>query len=267
MVFFVGLPTLGFSGFPVSLNNGSNLMGNPKTMMRVSAGYISGLSQGTQSKNWVGFFYISEKAYEAFLKSGHPLAVFPVPSRAATSKFTPSPNRRMRISWSDGRNPLAVRYRVYFGDSPNNLILRETTAERFYVAEDLTYLRDYYWQIEAFDVYGRSTMSQIYSFSVSPSVSSLYCAPNPFRAQAEPTTFIFQMPGAGSAKLSLYLLPHIDLVFSVSLNSLQDGVNTYVYNGTDNNGKTLFNGVYLAVMDMKGLEGNVNQKFRFIVAN
>src|SRR5205814_9252733 len=52
-----------------------------------------------------------------------------------------------------------------------------------------------------------------------------YCAPSPFRAGSERTSFIFNMSSEGSAALSIYLLPALERVFSTTLEGLQAGVN------------------------------------------
>lgn len=256
-------PVLG--GFPVSLNSGSGAPSDIRHVQDVSAGYMAEVISGPSCRSYIGYFYVSQAAYEAFLKTGLPYAVRPEPAGAASSPLIASADRTMRISWSNGSSGIPVRYRVYIGKTPDALSLVETTGDQFLVARDLDFLTVYYWQIEAFDVYGRATRSAVYSFSIAPTVDKMYCAPNPFRAGAEATTFIFNMPGPGSAELSLYSLPGIDLVYSVPLPNLLGGINTHVYHGNDNRGQTLFNGVYLAVIEMKGSEGDVRQKSKVLV--
>ena len=73
------------------------------------------------------------------------------------------------------------------------------------------------------------------------------------------------MPGPGSAKLSIYLLPSVSLVYSASLDDLQDGVNTFDYRGVDGGGRALYNGVYMAILAKKGGQGNETERFKFLV--
>lgn len=257
-----------WAGFPASMNCGSAKMGDERYSNEVSIGYIAGVMTGHGLQNWVGYWYVARGAYEDFLDSDRPLAVRPEPANAGNSPFIVSPDRSIRLSWSDGRRNLPVQYRVFWSNtSPSELRLLDTTGDRFRVLRDLNYLQDYYWQIEAFDTYGRAMKSAVFSFSLAPGVGRLYCAPNPFRAGSEPTTFMFTMPGPGSAKLSFYYLPHLDLVFSTALNDLQPGVNAFGYNGADNSGRTLYNGVYMAIIQMKGVNGDDydTQKFKFLV--
>ena len=267
VLFFVSLLTAGggFCGFPVSINCGSEIMTDGAHVAQVSLGFFAGFISNAAAQNSIGFFDNADAAYQTFLNSDHPLAVRPEPANAASSKFIVSPDRSLRLAWSDGTNQVPVQYRVYVGPSSSGVTLAGVTADQFYVVHDLEYLKDYSWQIEAFDTYGRATMSAAFTFSIAPSVSHLYCAPNPFRAGAQNTTFIFNMAGPGSATLSVYLLPSVGLVYSASLNGLQDGVNTFEYRGVDDSERVLYNGVYMAVMEKKGGQGNETERFKFLV--
>jgi hypothetical protein len=242
-------------------------MTNGTHVAALSLGYLAGFISNPTAKNSVGYFNEAAAAYRTFLESDHPLAVHPEPANAASSKFIVSPDRTVRLSWSDGTNQVPVQYRIYAGQSLSASALKVAgvTAERFFVLRDLEYLKDYTWQIEAFDTYGRATMSGTFTFSLSPSVGHFYCAPNPFRAGSQATTFIFNLAGPGSAKLSIYLLPSVDLVYSTSLDGLQDGVNTFDYRGVDDGGRVLYNGVYMAVLAKKGGQGNETERFKFLV--
>lgn len=262
-----------WAGFPASINCGSGIMRDEVRVAQVSFGTLSGFTFNSQTHNRIGYFDYSKAAYQTFLNSDHPLAVHPEPAQAASSKYIVSPDRTMRLSWSDGSNPLPVQYRVYVGQissggrsSSGEMRLMGTTDDRFFVLQNLAYLEDYYWQIEAFDTYGRATMSAAFSFSIAPGVGHLYCAPNPFRAGSEATTFIFNMSGPGWAKLSIYSLPSIGLVYSTSLDNLQAGVNTHVYDGMDGGGRSLYNGVYMAILDKKGSEDET-ERFKFLVVH
>ena len=254
-----------YGGFPASINCGSETMTDGARVAQVSLGYFAGFMSSSLAQTSVGFFDEADAAYQTFLASDHPLAVHPEPAGAGSSKLIASPDRTLRLSWSDGTNQLPVQYRVYVGLTSTSLTLVGTTADQFYVLQGLEYLKDYTWQIEAFDTYGRSTMSTAFTFSIAPSVSHLYCVPNPLRAGSQDTTFIFAMAGPGSAKLSIYLLPSVDLVYSTTLDDLQDGINTFAYRGVDDGGRALYNGVYMAILAKKGGQGNETERFKFLV--
>lgn len=262
---FLFVTSQSYGGFPASINCGSEIMTEGVHVAQVSLGYLTGFISNAAAQNSIGFFDNADAAYQSFLNSDHPLAVHPEPANAASSKFIVSSDRSLRLSWSDGTNQVPVQYRVYYGQSSTNMTLAGVTANQFYVLHGLEYLKDYLWQIETFDAYGRSTMSGTFAFSISPSVSHFYCAPNPFRAGSQNTTFIFNMAGPGSAKLSVYLLPSVDLVYSASLDDLQDGVNTFDYLGVDSRGSVLYNGVYMAILAKKGGQGNETERFKFLV--
>ena len=262
LVFFA---RVGACSFPASINCGSEVMTEGVHVAQVSLGYLTGFMSNAAVQNSVGFFDNADAAYQSFLNSDHPLAVHPEPAGAASSKFIVSPDRSLRLSWSDGTNQVPVQYRVYVGNASTGMTLAGATADQFFVLHDLEYLTDYTWQIEAFDTYGRATMSAAFTFSIAPSVGHFYCAPNPFRAGSHDTTCIFNMAGPGSAKLSIYLLPSIDLVYSASLDDLQDGVNTFDYRGVDDGGRTLYNGVYMAILAKRGGQGNETERFKFLV--
>jgi hypothetical protein len=54
-------------------------------------------------------------------------------------------------------------------------------------------------------------------------------------------------------------------VFHTDLDNLPEGVNALTYDGRDGQGESLFNGVYLAVIEMKGDFGHVKEKFKVLV--
>lgn len=275
---FLGMCSSSWAGFPTSINCGAGSTTDGSYVAWLSLGSISGFMMTSSMQTWIGYSDISQAAYQTFLNSGHPFAVHPEPSGVASSKYLVSPDRTMRLSWSDGTNQLPVQYRVYVGQTSStgisttpDLQLMGTTEERFFLLSNLTYLQDYFWRIEAFDTYGRATMSDEFTFSIAPGVGGFYCAPNPFKAGFEPTTFIFNFSGFGSARLSIYSLPHIDLVFSTTLDNVQDGVNTYVYSGKDGDNRLLYNGVYMAILEKRGTQKNETswaqkEKFKFVVA-
>jgi hypothetical protein len=260
-----------WAGFSPTLNCGSQIMTGGTLKAEVSIGDFLGFTKNLEAQAWFGYSEYSNAAYHSYLDSDRPLAVHPEPAGSANLKLMVSMDRTMRLSWSDGANQLPVQYRVYAGSSfglsdPALLSLMATTADRIFVLSNLNYLQDYQWQIEAFDYLGRATRSELFSFSIAPGVQHFYCAPNPFQGGGlESTTFIFNMPGSGSATFSVYLLPRIELIFSTSIENLQNGVNTFIYNGTDQAGRPLYNGVYLSILDKRGTR-NETERFKFLIA-
>jgi hypothetical protein len=65
--------------------------------------------------------------------------------------------------------------------------------------------------------------------------------------------------------MRIYTLPHADLVLDQTLNSLISGTNLWTYNGYDGNGRPLYNGVYMMILDTNGAQGNAEQKFKLLV--
>jgi hypothetical protein len=172
----------------------------------------------------------------------------------------------MTLAWTDGTNGVPVKYQVYFGDNPSNLPLVNTVSNTNATTQNLSFGKNYYWKIDAVDAYGRDTWSATtFSFSLVPGIDHMYCAPNPFRAGSQSTTFIFNMPAPGSGRMRIYALPHADLVFEQSFDSLAAGTNLWVYNGLDGSGRPLYNGVYTAVLDLYNAQGDDRKKFKFLV--
>jgi hypothetical protein len=255
--------------FAYDFNEGSGSMNNSYAQTDFSVGGSpAGISSNAQFTNIFGFRTVAQSNYQnCFLVTGHPLAVQVAPGSPSGSQLVLSPNGTMTLAWTDGTNGAPVQYRVYFGPDASTLPLVSTVTLTSYDLNGLAYANNYYWKIDTFDAYGRDTWSvATFSFSIAPSLDHLYCAPNPFRAGFQPTTCIFSMPGSGWAGLKIYALPHADLVFGKRLDGLTSGTNTFLYDGRDGDGRTLFNGVYTAILEKHGAYGNATERFRFIVA-
>jgi hypothetical protein len=237
--------------------------------METSLGGISGIGSNNAFINQFGYIPVSRANFNAcYLQGGFPLAVQVFPGSSSGSTLVPSAQTQMTLAWTDGTNEIPVQYNVYFGGDPSNLPLLGTQTSLTWPLTGLQYATDYYWRIDTFDQFGRHTPSvATFHFSLSPNpISSMYCAPNPFRAGSQVTRFIFTMSGQGNASVKIYVLPHADLVYSTVLNNLVDGPNLWTYDGRDNHGQVLFNGVYLAVMELNGAQQHGIEKFKFIVA-
>ena len=241
---------------------GSERMLSSKNKMQVSLPLLVGPSSDILYHNYIGIIGVNKARFTVFLSTGFPKAVQVAPGSLGAARLVPVPDHSMVLAWTDGTNQVPVHYKVYFGDSPAALSLIQTEDSRTYPLSNLTTAHNYYWQINTYDDYGRNTNSATFTFSLAPDWSNLYCAPNPFRAGAQPTVFSFQA-SAGSASMKIYSLPHGDLVFSTQLNGLVDGPNLWTYDGRDGRGAVLFNGVYMAVLESPGHD---KAKFKFIVA-
>jgi len=251
------------------LDAGSGSINPALGQMQFSVGGFAGSSGNAAFTQHAGYRQVASANFNAcYLNSGFPLSVQVASDSWSGSLLVKSAAPNMTLSWTSGINQVPVQYNVYFGNSPNQLSLLGTTAGQSWPIQNLAYAQNYYWKIDTFDTFGRHTSSAAtFSFSLAPDpISSMYCAPNPFRAGAQTTTFIFTMQGAGSAEMKIYILPHADLVYSTHWDRLTDGPNLWIYDGRDNHGQVLFNGVYLAVLNTHGTSQSGIQKFKFIVA-
>ena len=256
-------------GWVYQFNSGSGHLSIQSLQTPLSVGGLSGQFTSRAWTNNLGYQPAQAANFmDCYLQSGLPLAVQVAPGSLSGSTLAPSAQPQMILAWTDGANQVPVSYRVYFGQDSTQLVLVATTTTRTWQAQNLVYASPYYWRVDTFDPFGRHTLSvQTFQFSLAPvPIASLYCAPNPFRAGRQPTTFIFTIAGAGRAELRIYVLPHGDEVFSTTLSGLKDGANLWAYDGRDNQGQILFNGVYLAVLETHGAFANGIQKFKFIVA-
>lgn len=258
-------PQIISASFPIDINVGSGFISNTHGTSLVYLGNTSGTTQNPNAKIDLGFFYASKATFDGFIASGPPRKVFQIPAPAPGSRYIESVTPTVQVGWSDGRNQIPVQYRVYLGRDPLDLALWGITQLREIKFENLEYLTDYYWQVETFDSFGRVAKSNVFTFALSFSIGRFYSAPNPFRAGVEPTTFIFNMKGNGSAEFLIYSTPHFKKVFNHTCVGLSSGVNTYSYFGVDDNGEKLLDGVYMVVLNKSTAQGNENERFKIMV--
>jgi len=261
-------PAQGACGFTYQFDSGSVVLSSTLYQAHAMLSPASFASSNNAYIYALGYLPVSNANYTScFLVSDHPLAVLVAPNSLSGSLLVQSPTGTMTLAWTDGTNGVPVQYEVYFGDDPVNLPLVNTVSQTTFSAKTLSYGKNYYWKINTVDIYGRSSWSVgTFSFSIVPTVDHFYCAPNPFRTGSQSTTFIFSSPGPGSGLVKIYSLPHADLVFEQSLDSLAAGANLWTYNGLDGSGRPLYNGVYVAVLELHGTQGDDKQKFKFLVA-
>jgi hypothetical protein len=258
---------MGACSFAYQFDEGSASLSSTKYKDNVLLSPISIKSSNSAYIYTIDYIKVSSANYTGcFLPSDHPLAVQVDPGSPSGSPLVQSPNGTMTLAWTDGATDVPVQYQVYFGNSPSNLSLVNMISTTTFLTPSLSYGQNYYWSINTVDEYGRSTWSVgTFSFSLVPSIDHFYCAPNPFRAGSQSTTCIFSSPGSGSGRMRIYTLPHADLVLDQTLNSLISGTNLWTYNGYDGNGKPLYNGVYMMILDLNGAQGNAEQKFKLLV--
>ena len=233
---------------------------------RISIGQaIAGQSFSTNVVLGVGLQNTSQAGFSYFLSTDAPLGVIALPGTSSVQRLVPSANATMTLEWTPTFNALPVTYTVYTGTNPYALTVFgygiEATSQ---LLTNLNYITPYSWQVVVVDPFGRTTASDVYTFSIAPVVSHLICAPNPFHPERGGTTFMFSMNGAGSASLEIFSLPDSRRVLKRQLNGLQDGVNTYVYDGRDGGGRLLRNGVFSVRLTKFGANGNAVEHFKIV---
>ncbi|GAB6188745.1 hypothetical protein JCM30566_04840 [Marinitoga arctica] len=91
------------------------------------------------------------------------------------------PTKIATLTWNGYDPDNEISYNVYFGETLNSLSLKGTTTNTYYTLYNLEYGKNYYWQIEAMDSDGATSISSIATFmtnkkpvfiSVSPSNDS-----------------------------------------------------------------------------------------------
>lgn len=233
----------------------------------ISIGFLGGMSSSSGTIMGIGPEAVANRAFSCFMTSDLPLAVSALPGTRSIMRLVPSPSRTMTLEWTNSDGPLPVTYNVFLGTSSIGL---SGVADGVQLTSDLTndlqYNTPYYWQVSAVDEFGRTATSDIYTFSIVPTTDHLIAAPNPMHPGHGSTTFLFMMNGAGMATMDIYSLPDVRHVFSRTYTGLQDGANTIAYDGTDDNGRYLPNGVFTVIMRKMGANGNETERFKLVTA-
>ena len=226
---------------------------------------VAGQSTSTTAILGLGLQNTSLRGYSYFLSTDAPLGVTALPGTMSVESLVPMPNPAMTLEWTSSLNPLPVTYSVYTGTNPYALSALNTgnpsTAQ---LLTNLRYNTKYSWQVIVADQFGRTTPSAVYSFSVAPVFSHFIAAPNPFHPGHGATTLLFSMSGPGSALLEIFSLPDSRRVLQRHIDGLQDGTNTYDYDGRDNGGRLLGNGVYSIRLTKNGANGNAVEHFKIV---
>jgi hypothetical protein len=253
--------------FPLTNSAGVVDAANGTHSVRFFGTHMAGPVVNGNGQASIGFFDADYYTFVDFQSSGLPLKVTPDPNVICTGTLLPSPDRSFRVAWTDGANGVPVRYEFYSGTSVNDLVLVSDQAGLEITLTQLDYLKGYVWRVTAYDVYGRRTESDLYPFSLSPPVGDkIYCAPNPFRAGVETTTFFFFLAGSGGARIDIYSMPHQDLVYSTRLDGLSPGIHVFTYDGRDAERRILHSGLYVAHIKLTSDNHESQQRVKFIVA-
>ncbi len=248
----------------MTMAGAATLSGSSKSAV-VSAGLAAGVAAASNIILSVGLQFVSVGAFSCFLSTETPLAVAALPGTRSVQRLVPSPARTMTLEWSGGAGMLPVTYQVYAGPLPSALASVAGGLEaQTYTLKNLAFMTPYYWQVMAADQFGRTSVSEVYTFSIAPVQDHMIAAPNPFHPGQGTTTFMWTMSGPGSAELEIFSLPDSRRVFKTRRDGLQDGVNTYAYDGRESNGRLLPNGVYTARMTMSGANGNKTELFKIV---
>jgi hypothetical protein len=245
----ISLPTAlrasGSCSLPQSAQGGGSQVSSLKFSGRISVGLVAGFARGASGTLGVGLQFASQGGYSCFMSTDAPIGVAALQGTASVQRLIPSAARTMTLEWIPSTNPLPVTYTVYTGPTPYTLsVYAAGITDTFVVLSNLQYMAPYYWQVVVTDQFGRTSSSPIYSFSIAPVQDHLIAAPNPFHPGHGSTTLMFNMSGAGSAELEIFSLPEGRRVFKKHLDGLSDGVNIYSYDGRDNGGRLLPNGVF-----------------------
>jgi hypothetical protein len=132
--------------------------------------------------------------------------------------------------------------------APNsNLSAVYVGKEREYTLTSLDKDRTYYWKIRAENQYGAYAESPMYSFSTLGAIKKSFNYPNPFSPPNQHTNFVIDMEEPGSVEITIYS-EYGDRMWRQSFNDLPKGQNQISYNGTDDNGKVLYNGTAVAII-------------------
>ncbi len=153
---------------------------------------------------------------------------------------------KIQLSWTVS-DTQPVSFKVYAGKDQNNLTLVYTGSLPTCLLTSLDAGSNYYWQVETINQYGVSSRSPIHNFTTLGKMTKSFNYPNPFSPPGQHTNFVVDMAEAGSAEVTVYS-EFGDKTWNQSFNNLPMGQNELSYNGTDGNGKVLYNGTYVAII-------------------
>lgn len=142
-----------------------------------------------------------------------------------------------------------------------------TGTTSYYLITGLDPGKQYYWQVEAVNQYGASSIMPVQSFATLSDiqVTKAYNYPNPFNpALQEETNVVFNMEEDGYAEIKVYT-EFGDLCWSQTFNNLSAGTNEITYKGLDDNGKMMYNGTYVCLIYKKYATRQQMDKCRLLI--
>lgn len=176
-------------------------------------------------------------------------------------------NAKIVLKW-DASDPegSGLNYKLYVGNDPNNLPVLYEGTTAYYEITGLGFGTEYYWQVEATNIYGVTTKSSVYKFStVSQTlVSKAFNYPNPFNPHRQKTNLVFKMAEDGSADISIYTELG-DLCWQKTFSGLSAGANEIQYDGTDDYGQILYNGTYVCIFKKKYQQNEERDHCRLLI--
>ena len=177
-------------------------------------------------------------------------------------------NTVVSFSWTatKGVSTDTLSYIFCIGTNINDLSEINLNINNTYLINALQSRTRYYWKVKVANQYGVELLSpEVFSFITLGEISRVYNAPNPFNPQkGENTRIFFEMPENGSAQLDIYS-EYGDKIKTISLNNLLQGSNEVVYDGKDGNGRVLYNGTYLCILNKKYSGQTKKEKCRLLI--
>jgi len=117
-----------------------------------------------------------------------------------------------------------------------------------YTLRNLTPGRTYYWKVNATNKYGVTTQGTLMNFqTLDVPIDKIFNYPNPFNPARQPTNIVFSVAAAQTVKIRIYS-EYGDLVRVLETEAAA-GTNELRFDGRDKNGRMLFNGSYIAVIE------------------
>ncbi|MDR1940823.1 MAG: hypothetical protein LBQ47_00650 [Endomicrobium sp.] len=174
------------------------------------------------------------------------------------------------IIYTDESNDV-LSYEFYLGMNGDKTSLEKYQQQpaanaNSFLATGLNHKKQYYWYMRIVNKYGAEYETELFPFVTGGMVEKFYNAPNPFNpARGEKTKFVYNMDGAGSAKITLYS-EYGDKVWESGETFSVGGTSSEImYDGRDGSGRTLYNGTYIAILTKK-YQGRVKtEKCRILI--
>jgi hypothetical protein len=153
-----------------------------------------------------------------------------------------------------------IRYEVRILESVSTV--QTMSAESFSTSSKLTYngketfheLKNpkpnttYSWEVTAIDKVGVTTKSGVF-YITTPNIeaSKIFNVPNPFNPNKGSTEIVYTLKASQQVKIKIYSeMGHLE--YKVVTHGVA-GMNSYIYDGRDGNGRKLFNGTHICRLE------------------